>query len=219
MRPPPDFARTQSGLQDCEGAAEPIYRWKQADRINAAIAWEALMRLRAPVLAVPVLATLVGAGCIMQGIPGLLGVNWGDDAAVVVGRIGVTCKEWLAWVGGEGIEVCSDIDHPVQAFGEAAFVQIFRRAAPVVGLQLQYAQCEADKWQRLQIAIAKELGASTAGTTIYTVYGDGSVAYAARDRRDDTCTVTAAGPDFGPAFQAYQLMLGLGELADSLRPH
>jgi hypothetical protein len=43
--------------------------------------------------------------------------------------------------------------------------------------------------------------------------------HAARDWRDATCTVTAAGPDFGPAFQAYLLMLGLGELADSLRPH
>jgi hypothetical protein len=178
------------------------------------------MRLRAPVLAVPVLATLVGAGCMMQqGIPGLLGVNWGDDAAAVGGRVGVTCKEWRAWVGGKGIEVCSDIDHPVQAFGEAAFVQIFRRAAPVVGVQLEYVQCEADKWQRLQIAIANEFGASTAGATIYTVYGDGSVVHAARDRRDATCTVTAAGPDLGPTFQAYLLMLGLGELADSLRPH
>jgi len=173
------------------------------------------MRLRALVL-----ASLVGSGCTMsQGIPGLLGVKWGDDAAGVGGRIGVTCKEWRAWLGGEGVEVCSDIDHPVQAFGEAAFVQIFRRAAPVVGVQLAYAQCGADKWQRLQTAIAKELGASTSGSTIYTVYGDGSVAFAARDRRDDTCTVTAAGPDFGPVFQAYRLRQGLGELADGLRPH
>jgi hypothetical protein len=154
-----------------------------------------------------------------QGIPGLLGIKWGDDAAAAGGRIGVTCKEWRAWVGGEGVEVCSDIDHPVQAFGEAAFVQIFRRAAPVVGVQLAYAQCEADKWERLRPAIAKELGVSSADATIYRVYGDGSALHADRDRRIAQCTVTAAGPDFGPAFQAYQIMLGLGELADKLRPH
>jgi hypothetical protein len=173
------------------------------------------MRLRALVL-----ASLIGSGCTMsQGIPGLLGLKWGEDAAAAGGRIGVTCKEWRAWAGREGVEVCSDIDHPVPAFGEAAFLQIFRRAAPVVGVQLTYPRCEADKWERLRAVIAKEFGASTADATIYQVYGDGSVAYAARDRRDDTCTVTAAGPDFGPVFQAYLLRQGLGDLADGLRPH
>ena len=173
------------------------------------------MRLRALVL-----ASLVGLGCTMpQGIPGLLGVKWGDEAAAAGGRIGVTCKEWQAWVGGEGIEACFDIDHPVQAFGEAAYVQILRRGTAVVGVELNYSRCEADNWERLRAAIAKELGVSSADATIYTVYGDGSVAYADRDRRDDTCTVTAAGPDFGPAFQAYLLGQGLGDLANSLRPH
>jgi hypothetical protein len=193
------------------------------------MAWEALMRLRALVLAVLVLATLVGAGCTMsQGIPGLLGVKWGDDAAAVGGRIGVTCKEWRAWVSGEaiagiqgleGIEACSDFDHPVEAFGEAAVVQILRRAVPVVGIQLEYTRCDADKWQRLQTAIAKELGMSTEGVTIYIVYGDGSVVHTARDRRIAQCTVTAAGPDLGPAFRAYQVKLALGDLANGLRPH
>ncbi len=180
------------------------------------------MRLRALVLAVLVLATLVGAGCTMsQGIPGLLGMKWGDDAAAAGERIGVTCKEWRAWAGGEGIELCSniDIDHPVEAFGEAAFVYIFRRAASVVGVQLEYPRCEEDKWQRLQTTIAKELGVSTAGASIYTVYGDGSLVHATRDRRDAQCAVTAAGPDLGPAFQAYQLKLALGDLANGLRPH
>jgi hypothetical protein len=181
---------------------------------------KALTGLRALVLAVPVLAALVGAGCTLsQGIPGLLSIKWGDDAAAAGGRVGVTCKEWQAWVGGEGIETCFDIDHPVQAFGETALVQILRRGAVVVGVQLEYTRCEADKWERLGAAIAKELGVSSADATIYRVYGDGSVLHAHPHRRIDQCTVTAAGPDFGPAFQAYQIMLGLGELADKLRPH
>jgi hypothetical protein len=173
------------------------------------------MRLRALVL-----ASLVGSGCtIAHGIPGLLDIKWGDDAAAAGGRVGVTCKEWEAWVGGEGIEACFDIDHPVQAFGEAAFVQILRRGAAVVGVQLKYSQCEADRWERLRAEIAKELDVRSADATIYRVYGDGSALHADRDRRIAQCTVTAAGPDFGRAFQAYQVMLGLGELADKLRPH
>src|SRR5262249_25401572 len=173
------------------------------------------MRLRALVL-----ASLVGSGCTMpQGIPGLLGVKWGDDAAAAGGRIGVTCKEWQAWVGGQGIETCFDFDHPVEAFGGAAFVQILRRGTAVVGVELNYSRCEADNWERLRAAIAKELGVSSADATIYQVYGDRSVLHVARDRRGDTCTVTAAGPDFGPTFQSYQIMLGLRDLADKLRPH
>ena len=110
----------------------------------------ARIRSRGAVLAMSVR----GARC-RKGYRDCSESNGGTTRPPSGGRIGVTCKEWRAWVGGEGVEVCSDIDHPVQAFGEAAFVQIFRRAAPVVGVQLAYAQCEADKWQRLRPAIAK----------------------------------------------------------------
>jgi len=60
--------------------------------------------------------------------------------------------------------------------------------------------------------VAKHLGVRAPDATFHYEYADGSALHVARDDRDATCIVSGAGPDWAPAFKAFLMTQGLGEL-------
>lgn len=161
---------------------------------------------------------LPAIGCKMTtGIPGVLGLKWGEDASAAAARIGVQCAAWQPWVGGQGIEVCFDLDHPVRAFGGSALARVLRRGTALLGLQLVYPGCDEQKWQALRGAIEREFNLRSAEATPYYEYHDGSALHVSRDARDASCTVTVAGPEMARPFQELLLKQGLGAVVEKVR--
>ena len=149
---------------------------------------------------------------------GILGLRFGADAAEAAARTNLRCEEWRPWEGGEGFDTCSDIASPVEAFGAQATIRLIRKNGKLEAVELTFRNC-AEAWDRLSVAVASELHLNPADDTgIYQVWRSGEVVHLAPDRRDNTCTLTVGGAEFGTAFQSYQLRLGLAGLGSSMRP-
>lgn len=150
---------------------------------------------------------------------GALGLSWGEEAASAAARLGLSCEGWEAWEGGGGVESCADYGHDAEAFGARGRVRLFRHGAALEGVELTFRGCGGD-WARLRDAVRSAFDLDTESETdVYATWASGEAVRLTRDERDDTCTLTVAGPRFGKAYAAYVLGGGLRGLASGLTPH
>ena len=166
---------------------------------------------RSALARVAVVVVMLLAGCRVSPPSGLLGLKWGDDAVAAAARLGIRCEPWDPWEGGSGFEACADRDRPVTAFGAPANARLVRLAGNLDGVQLLFGACAARR-KRLRDAVVAAFDLDSHSDDPYQTWDDGSLVRLAHDGRDDTCTLTVAGPRFGKAYQSWLLAQGLGSL-------
>lgn len=154
---------------------------------------------------------LVVTGCGMMRPKGLLGIRWGDNAIQAATKVGLVCSEWKAWEGGHGFQVCEANDREVQVYGRAAYLRLVRSGEAIEGIQVTFSACAA-QWSALRNAVIRDFVIAADEGEPYTVWTNGEVVRLARDRGDNTCQLTVAGPNFGKAYSQEQLRQGLNEL-------
>lgn len=155
------------------------------------------------------------------GPTGFLGLTWGEDAAAGARRIGLAVPRWDPWIDA-GFETGADLDHPRTVLGEEGLVRVVRVAAGggLDGVQVIYRGCAADdaRKRRLRDGLRRELQLKSPDVDVpYEVWEDKSLVHFAADPRDDTCTLTVAGPRFGKVFAAVLLRDGLGGVGAAIR--
>lgn len=152
---------------------------------------------------------------------GLLGLTWGDDAAASAQRLGLTFKTWDAWID-PAFETGIDLDQPRAALGAEGLVRLVRVGGKELeGIQVVYRACAGDDARKRQLreGLRRELHLNSPDVEVpYEVWSDNSLVHFVADTRDDTCTLTVAGPRFGKAFQAALLRGGLGNLGGAVTP-
>lgn len=141
--------------------------------------------------------------------PKAVAPRWDEDISAVSARLRLSCKEWRRWREGRPFESCSGApDATVHAFGGTALMTLIRQGSSVEGVVLDFRDCSTEG-PALAAAIRKELGtAADDGSDPYEIRADDSLFHFRRS----TCTLTLAGPRFGPAFSAALLGEGLGGL-------
>ncbi|HXG93609.1 MAG TPA: hypothetical protein VNN73_14785 [Blastocatellia bacterium] len=149
---------------------------------------------------------------------GILGVKWGDDAMQAASKLGAKCDKWQEWEGKEGFEVCSNIDDWIEAYNEKALVRLVRKGARIEGVELRFQDCAA-KWSALREAACKDFGLEPDKESgPYEVWSSVEAVRFAQDKKDDTCTLMVAGPQFGKAYGRYVIHSGLRNLISGMRP-
>lgn len=163
-------------------------------------------------------------GCHVTGRTaptGILGLKWGDDAADGARRLGLVCDRWDPWID-PAFETSIDLDHPRAVLGVEGFVRLVRGSAKQLdGVQVIYRACAGDaaRKQQLREGLHRELHVKSPGVDVpYEIWADHSLVHFVADPRDDTCTLTVAGPVFGKVFEAALLREGLGKLGGALGP-
>jgi hypothetical protein len=163
-------------------------------------------------------------GCHMtaqKGPTGLLGLKWGDDAAEGARRIGLVCDHWDAWID-PAFETSLDVNHPRAVLGAEGVVRLVRAGGNQLdGVQVIYRGCAGDsaRKQKLREGLRRELNVKSPDVDVpYEVWEDHSLVHLATDPRDDTCTLTVAGPRFGKAFADALMRGGLGNLGGAAGP-
>ena len=122
-------------------------------------------------------------GCRMSSPKGILGVEWGEEAAAVASRLGVVCGSgWKPWEGHADFEACQDLEHAVTLFGRPAYVRLFRQGAVLEGLALRFEHCDAGRQELAQKT--RELFHLDEKESVYRVWADGAAVHLAADRRD-----------------------------------
>jgi len=188
--------------------------WRQAQRraVNAA----ALIGIA--------ILTLAG-GCSQMTKPkaptGLLGLQWGDDAAEGARKLGLVLDHWYPW-SDPAFESSLDADHPRAVLGVEGLVLLVRAGKALEGVQVIYRGCAKNDEQRKQLreGLRRELHLSTADADVpYEIWEDKSLVHFDTDRRDGTCTLTVAGPRFGKVFAEQLLRGGLGNLGNAVKTH
>jgi len=89
------------------------------------------------------------------------------------------------------------------------------------GVQVTYRACAGDDARKRQLreGLHRELHVKSPDVDVpYEIWSDDSLVHFAADPRDDTCTLTVAGPRFGKAFQSALLRGGLGNLGGAVGP-
>ena len=152
---------------------------------------------------------------------GLLGLQWGDDAADGARRLGLVCDRWDPWIDPE-FETSIDFDHPLAVLGVQGLVRIVRGAGRQLdGVQVIYRACAGDdaRKQALRQELHRELHLKSPDVDVpYEIWHDHSLVHFIADPSDGTCTLTVAGPRFGKAFEAALLRGGLGNLGAATGP-
>ena len=156
-----------------------------------------------------------------KGPTGLLGLKWGDDAAEGARRIGLVCDQWDAWID-PAFETSLDVTHPRAVLGAEGVVRLVRAdGKQLEGVQVVYRGCARDnaRKQQLREGLRRELNVKSPDVDVpYEVWEDHPLVHLATDPRDDTCTLTVAGPRFGKAFADALLRGGLGNLGGATGP-
>jgi hypothetical protein len=153
---------------------------------------------------------------------GLLGLTWGDNAAEGGRKLGLTLDRWEPWID-PAFETAIDLDHPRAVLGAEGLVRLVRAGGkPLEGVQVIYRGCASDaaRQRALRDGLRRELHVQSPDVDVpYQIWEDKSLVHLATDPRDDTCTLTVAGPRFGKAFEAVLLRGGLGSLGSAVAPH
>jgi hypothetical protein len=155
-----------------------------------------------------------------KGPTGLLGLTWGEDAADGARRIGLVCDPWTAWID-PAFETSLDAAHPRAVLGAEGVVTLVRAGKQLDGVQVIYRGCARDaaRKQLLREGLRRELHVESTDVDVpYQVWEDHSLVHLETDTRDDTCTLTVAGPRFGKAFQDALMRGGLSKLGGAMRP-
>lgn len=155
----------------------------------------------------------------MRAPSGILGVQWGDDAAQSAKHIGLDCQEWQAWEGGEGFEVCSNVGHPIELYGGQAYVRLVRHGTRLEGVDLSFPN---RSWKELRAAAAPDLhlgSGESESDAPYVCWSSGVLVHVASNGPGGGHSITVAGPRFGEAYKRYLLKQGMGGLGHSLQPH
>lgn len=156
-----------------------------------------------------------------KGPTGLLGLTWGDDAAEGARRLGLVCDRWDPWID-PAFETSIDLDHPRAVLGAEGLVRLVRAGGKQLeGVQVIYRSCASDDARKraLRDGLRRELHVKSPDVEVpYEVWSDNSLVHFVADPRDDTCTLTVAGPRFGKAFKAALLRGGLGNLGAATGP-
>jgi hypothetical protein len=82
-------------------------------------------------------------------------------------------------------------------------VRLVRVGKQLDGVQVVYRGCARDaaRKQQLREGLRRELNVKSPDVDVpYQVWDDQSLVHLATDPRDDTCTLTVAGPRFGKVF-------------------
>jgi hypothetical protein len=185
----------------------------------------ATSRLAAAVahVAIACAAIVLAGGCHMsaqKGPTGLLGLTWGEDAADGAKKIGLVCDHWDAWID-PAFETSLDTAHPRAVLGTEGVVRLVRTGRQLDGVQVVYRGCARDaaRKQQLREGLRRELNVKSPDVEVpYQVWDDQSLVHLATDPRDDTCTLTVAGPRFGKAFQEALMHGGLSNLGGATGP-
>jgi hypothetical protein len=175
-------------------------------------------------VAVCVAIIAFAGGCHMTGPKaptGLLGLKWGDDATAGARQLGLTIARWEPWIDPV-FETGIDLDHPRAVLGAAGLVRLVRAGGKQLeGIQVIYRTCASDDTRKRQLrdGLRRELHVKSPDVDVpYEIWGDNSLVHFVADPRDDTCTLTVAGPRFGKAFEAALLRGGLGNLGGAIGP-
>jgi hypothetical protein len=174
-------------------------------------------------VAIACAAIVLAGGCHMsaqKGPTGLLGLTWGDDATDGAQRIGLVCDHWDAWID-PAFETSLDLAHPRAVLGTEGVVRLVRAGKQLDGVQVVYRGCARDaaRKQLLREGLRRELHMKSPDVDVpYQVWEDQSLVHLATDSRDDTCTLTVAGPRFGKAFQDALIHGGLTNLGGAVGP-
>jgi hypothetical protein len=179
--------------------------------------------VRRPLSPALLLSTLLLTGCgvtpkavVVRGEerassvpPKAVDPRWDDEISAVSARLRLSCKEWHRWREGRPFESCSGApDATVHAFGGTALMTLIRQGSSLEGVVLDFHDCSTQS-PALAAAIRKALGTGAGdGSDPYEIRADDSLFHFRRS----TCTLTLAGPRFGPAFSAALLGEGLGGL-------
>lgn len=152
---------------------------------------------------------------------GLLGWKWGDDAAECARQAGLVCTRWDPWVD-PAFETSIDLDHPRAVLGVEGLVRLVRAGGKdLEGVQVTYRGCARDDARKRQLreGLQRELHVRSPGVDVpYETWADNSLVHFVIDPRDDTCTLTVAGPRFGKVFAAALLGGGVGGLGAAVAP-
>ncbi|HEX2688730.1 MAG TPA: hypothetical protein VHN14_19040 [Kofleriaceae bacterium] len=152
---------------------------------------------------------------------GLLGLTWGDDAAEGARRLGLVYDRWDPWID-PAFETGIDLGHPRDVLGAQGLVRLVRAdGKQLEGVQVIYRACAGDDARKRQLreGLRRELHVKSPDVDVpYEVWDDDSLVHFITDPRDDTCTLTVAGPRFGNAFKAFLLRGGLGNLGAAVGP-
>jgi hypothetical protein len=152
---------------------------------------------------------------------GLLGWKWGDDAAECARQAGLVCTRWDPWVD-PAFETSIDLDHPRAVLGVEGLVRLVRAGGKdLEGVQVTYRGCARDDARKRQLreGLQRELHVQSPGVDVpYETWADNSLVHFVVDPRDDTCTLTVAGPRFGKAFAAALLGSGVRGLGAAVAP-
>jgi hypothetical protein len=156
-----------------------------------------------------------------KGPTGLLGLKWGEDAAEAARRLGLTFTSWDAWID-PAFQTGIDLDHPRAVLGAEGLVRLVRVGGKELdGVQVIYRACAGDDARKrlLREGLGRELHLKSPDVEVpYEVWSDKSLVHFLADTRDDTCTLTVAGPRFGKAFADVLLRGGLGNLGGAVGP-
>lgn len=185
----------------------------------------ALGRRLAGVAAIAVATIICAGGCHVTAKTapsGLMGWKWGDDAAECARQAALTCERWYPWTN-PAFETSMDFDHPRTVLGATGLVNLVRSdGKQLEGVQVIYRGCTSDEvhQRELRAALRQELHVSSPDVEVpYQVWEDDSLVHFETSKRDDTCTLTVAGPRFGKAFAAALLARGLSDVGAAMTPH
>lgn len=172
--------------------------------------------------AVAILAFAGGCHVTRQRAPkGFLGLEWGDDVAAGARQLGLAIGRWEPWID-PAFEIGIDLDHPRAVLGVEGLVRFVRAGGSQLdGVQVVYRACATNdaRKQQLREGLGRELHVKSPHVEVpYEIWGDNSLVHFAADPRDDTCTLTVAGPRFGKAFEAALLRGALGNLGGAMGP-
>jgi hypothetical protein len=173
-------------------------------------------------ICVAILAFAGGCSVTGQKAPtGLLGLKWGDDATAAARQLGLTIARWEPWID-PAFETALDLDHPRAVLGTEGLVRLVRAGGNQLdGVQVIYRACARDDARKRQLreGLGRDLHVKSPDVDVpYEVWADGSLVHFVGDPRDDTCTLTVAGPRFGNAFKAALLAGALGNLGGAMVP-
>ncbi len=149
---------------------------------------------------------------------GFLGLTWGEDAGGGARRLGLVLDRWYP-TSAPTFETAMDV-HPRPVLGVDGRVALVRDAERrLVGVHIYHDDCPRDGGRlRLRAARAPRALLRAAQGPLYAKWRDGSLVHL-EARREGTCTLTVAGPAFGPGFAAVLLRRGLGDVGAAMTAH
>ena len=150
---------------------------------------------------------------------GFLGLTWSEDAVNGAGRTGLELYRWYA-AREPGFETAMDL-YPRPVLGVDGRVALVRdRERRLAGVRVYYEDCPrgSPRVQQLAESARREFELDATAGLPYVRWRDGSLVHL-EARREGTCTLTVAGPEFGDAFAAVLLRQGLGDLGAAMTAH